>query len=139
MRTEQARPSRERARNESTAVSTAEQTAEQSAEQPVEAPRGAWDETSPDPTITLEVTLEEAEALRAWLLKPAADGATSLDDPPVSRVLARLGLEVDGARSAVNVRRELVQAGFSVNHLSDEQLRELGSRIAEVSAPGARA
>ena len=49
-----------------------------------------------------------------------------------------VGVEVDGARSAVNVRRELIDAGFSVNHLSDEQLRELGSRIAEATTPGAR-
>jgi hypothetical protein len=89
----------------------------------------------PEPTIELELVLAEAEALRAWLLKPAADGATSLEDPFVSRVLSRLGLEVDGARSAINVRRELVQAGISADHLSDEKLRELGSRIAAMK-PG---
>ena len=108
------------------------------AEQPTNPASGPWDEPSPDPRIGLELELPEAEALRAWLLKAAADGATSLDDPLVSRVLSKLGLEVDYARSAVNVRQELVQAGFSVNHLSDEQLRELGSRIAEAASPGAR-
>ena len=113
-------------------------TVEQPTDQPSE-PAGAWEERSEDPTIGLELELPEAEALRAWLLKPAADGATSLDDPLVSRVLSRLGLEVDGARSAVNVRRELVQAGFSVTHLSDSQVRELGARIADATAPGVRA
>lgn len=96
---------------------------------------GSWTLGIEEPSIVLEFALAEAEALRAWLLKPAADGATSLDDPLVSRVLLRLGLEVDGARSAVNVRRELVQAGISVDHLSDEQIRELGSRIAAMK-PG---
>ena len=54
-------------------------------------------------------------------------------------MLSKLAVEVDGARSAVNVRQELVDAGFSVGHLSDEQLRELGSRIADATSPGARA
>ena len=87
-------------------------------------------EPTTEPRIELALNLLEAEALRAWLLKPAADGTTSLEDPLVSRVLSRLGLEVDGARSAINVRRELIQAGVGVDHLSDEQIRELGSRIA---------
>jgi len=95
----------------------------------------SWTLGVPEPTIELEFALAEAEALRAWLLKPAADGATSLEDPLVSHVLSRPGLEVDGARSAINVRRELVQAGISVDHLSDEKLRELGSRIAAMK-PG---
>ena len=51
-------------------------------------------------------------------------------------MLSKLAVEVDGARSAVNVRQELVDAGFSVGHLSDEQLRELGSRIADATSPG---
>lgn len=99
---------------------------------------GPWDETVKAPAIGLELELNEAEALRAWLLKASAEGATSLEDPLVSRVLAKLGVEVDGVRSAVNVRRELVEAGFSVNHLSDDQLRELGTRIADATAPGIR-
>lgn len=113
-------------------------TVENTTEQPSKTTGGAWDGPEAEPTIGLELDLGEAEALRAWLLKPAADGTTSLEDQLVSRVLARLGLEVDCARSAVNVRRELVQAGFAVDHLSDEQLRELGRRIAEAASPGAR-
>ena len=31
-------------------------------------------------TLTLELTLDEAEALKAWLLKPAADGSAAIDD-----------------------------------------------------------
>jgi len=35
-------------------------------------------------TLTLDLALSEAEALRTWLMKPAKDGTTSLDDPLVS-------------------------------------------------------
>jgi hypothetical protein len=112
---------------------------EHTTDQPTKAPGGAWDEPAPEATVSLAFDLGEAEALRSWLLKPAADGTNSLEDPLVSRVLARLALEVDSARSAVNVRHELVQAGFAVDHLSDEQVRELGRRIADASTPGARA
>jgi len=110
-------------------------TVDHATEQPTSPALGSWNLGVAEPTIEFEFALAEAEALRAWLLKPAADGATSLDDPLVSRILSRLGLEVDGARSAINVRRELVQAGISVDHLSDAQLRELGSRIASMK-PG---
>lgn len=33
-----------------------------------------------EPTLTLDLALSEAEALRTWLLKPAQDWTTSLDD-----------------------------------------------------------
>jgi len=114
-------------------------TVDHATEAPPDPTSGSWGVGVPEPTIALELGLAEAEALRAWLLKPAADGATSLEDPPVSRVLSRLGLEVDNARAAVDVRHELVQAGLSVDHLSDEELRQLGSRIAGATPPGARA
>jgi hypothetical protein len=116
-------------------MSTVEQT---TPEEPVPPAAGPWDEPVKPADIVLELELTEAEGLRSWLLKASADGATSLEDPHVSRVLSKLAVEVDGARSAVNVRRELVDAGFSVNHLSDDQLRELGARIAEATTPGAR-
>jgi hypothetical protein len=91
------------------------------------------------PTISLDLDLSESEALRAWLLKPAHDGTTSLDDPLVSRVLAQLGREVDAVNATVNVRRELVEAGLAVDHLSDDQMRELARRVAQAARPGARA
>jgi hypothetical protein len=116
-------------------MSTAEQT---TPEEPAGTSPGAWEEPVKAADIVLELDLTEAESLRSWLLKASADGATSFDDPLVSRVLSKLAVDVDSARSAVNVRRELVDAGFSVTHLSDEQLRELGSRIADAAAPGAR-
>jgi hypothetical protein len=88
--------------------------------------------------IILDLALDEAEALRSWLLKPAQDGTTSLDDPLVSRTLARLGQTVDNTLATVNVRRELVAAGFGTEHLSDDQVRELGRRVAEAALPGMR-
>jgi hypothetical protein len=92
----------------------------------------------PDPKLTFELRLREAEALRTWLLKPAGDGTTSLDDPLVSHVLAELGRLVDGARATVNVRHELEQAGLSIDHLNDDEVRELGRRVTEASLPGVR-
>ena len=95
-------------------------------------------ELDADARITLELPLTEAEALRTWLLKPAADGTTSLDDPVVNGILTKLGRAVDVVRATVNVRRELQQAGLEVGHLSDEQVRELGRRVAEATHAGIR-
>jgi hypothetical protein len=91
-----------------------------------------------EPTIELDLPLSEAEALRAWLLKPAKDGSTSLDDPLVSRALAKLGQEVDAVLATVKVRRELEHAGIAVDHLSDEEMRGLARRVAEAARPGMR-
>jgi hypothetical protein len=71
-------------------------------------------------------------------LKPTKDGATSLEDPAVSRVLSNLARAVDSVQAAVNVRRELEQAGLNVAHLSDDQVRELGRKVSDAAQPGAR-
>jgi hypothetical protein len=91
-----------------------------------------------DSALTLELPLSEAEALRTWLLKPAQDGTTSLDDPLVSHALTKLGTAIDTVLATVNVRRELQQAGLAVDHLSDEQVCELGRRVAQAATPGIR-
>jgi hypothetical protein len=88
--------------------------------------------------LVLELELQEAEALRAWLLKATAEGVTSLDDPFVNGALAKLGRAVDGIHATVNVRRELEQAGLDVAHLTDEQVRELGRRVSDAALPGIR-
>jgi hypothetical protein len=111
-------------------MSTTKQTADRASAEASE-PVGDLDR---EPEIALALALTEAEAVRAWLLKPAQDGATSLDDPLVSRVLTKLATAVDTVRTTVNVRRELEQAGLVASHLSDEQVRELGRRVAEVTA-----
>jgi hypothetical protein len=91
-----------------------------------------------DGRITLDLALSEAEALRTWLLKPAADGTTSLDDKVLNGVLTKLARSVDVVRATVNVRRELQGVGLDIAHLSDEQVRELGRRVAEAAHPGIR-
>ncbi len=96
-------------------------------------------EFAADPTLALELELQEAEALRAWLLKATAEGVTSLDDPLVNGALAKLGRAVDTVHATVNVRRELEQAGLEVAHLTDEQVRDLGRRVSEAAMPGVRA
>ena len=42
-------------------------------------------------TLTLELTLDEGEALKAWLLKPAADGSAAIDDEHAKSVMVQLG------------------------------------------------
>jgi hypothetical protein len=91
-----------------------------------------------EPTLTLDLALSEAEALRTWLLKPAQDGTTSLDDPLVSRALTKLGTAIDTVLATVNVRRELQQAGLAIDHLSDEQVCDLGRRVTQAATPGIR-
>lgn len=95
-------------------------------------------DTDPGASIKLDLPLAEAEALRAWLLKPAADGSTSLDDPVLNGMLTKLGHAVDVLRATVNVRRELAQAGLDVARLSDEQVRELGRRVSDAAQPSIR-
>lgn len=111
---------------------------DETTDQVVEQQDGPLEAVGPDPLLTLGVRLREAEALRTWLLKPAGDGSTSLDDPLVSHVLAELGRLVDAARATVNVRHELEQVGLRVDHLSDDEVRELGRRVTEAALPSVR-
>ena len=115
-------------------MSTTDQTTDDLVEQTHE----PVDEPVPEATIELDLPMSEAEALRAWLLKPASDGSTSLEDPLVSRVLAKLGQEVDAVLATVKVRHELEDAGIAVDHLSDDQMRGLARRVAEAARPGMR-
>jgi hypothetical protein len=115
-------------------VSATDQTTNGAVEQ-ISEPVGDVDHQA---ALTLEFALDEAEALRTWLLKPAQDGTTSLDDPLVSRTLTKLGIAIDTVLATVNVRRELQQAGLAVDQLSDEQVCELGRRVAQAATPGLR-
>jgi hypothetical protein len=83
--------------------------------------------------VRLELTLSEAGALRAWLLKPAADGTTALDDALVNTAMKKLSGALDRLEAVANVRRELEDAGFPTGDLDDEQVAELGRRIGQVS------
>jgi hypothetical protein len=116
-------------------MSTTDQSTNGAVAQQTSEPVGEGDH---ERSITLDLALSEAEALRTWLLKPAKDGTTSLDDPLVSHALARLGAAIDTVLTTVNVRHELQQAGLAVEHLTDEQVCELGRRVAHAATPGIR-
>jgi hypothetical protein len=91
-----------------------------------------------EPNISLDLRLQEAQALRAWLLKATVDGATSLDDPLVDSALTKLGRAVDVVQAIESVRRELEQAGLDVGRLSDDDVRDLGRRISDAAGPAFR-
>jgi hypothetical protein len=93
----------------------------------------AFDSTS---TVTLQMSIAEAEALRAWLLTAESDEGTSLEVPMVSGVLARLGRTVDDLQAILAIRKALDQAGFDADDVPDTQLLELGRRISQVTVPG---
>jgi hypothetical protein len=82
-------------------------------------------------TLTLELSLAEGEALKAWLLKPAADGSAAIDDENAKSVMVKLGSKLDYVSGVAQVRQQLEQAGFDTEILDDEQVAELGRRIAE--------
>jgi hypothetical protein len=82
-------------------------------------------------SVTLELTLAEAESVKAWLLKPSADGSAAIDDEHAKSVMVKLGSQLDYIQGVARVREELEQAGFATDQLSDEQVAELGRRIAD--------
>jgi hypothetical protein len=86
---------------------------------------------STDDVLTLELTLPEAEAVRTWLLKPAADGSAAIDDEQAKSAMVKLGAMLDFVSGVARVREELEQAGFETARLSDDQVAELGRRIAD--------
>jgi hypothetical protein len=88
--------------------------------------------------IVLELSIDEANALRAWLLKPAADGSTALDDALVNASLKKLSSQIDKIEAVGEVRRELEEAGFDTADLDDNTVAELGRKIGQVSSRGLR-
>jgi hypothetical protein len=81
--------------------------------------------------VTLELTLTEAEAVKSWLLKPAADGSAAIEDEHAKSVMVKLGAKLDFIEGVARVREELEHAGFPSENLSDDQVADLGRRIAE--------
>lgn len=79
----------------------------------------------------LELSLDEARALNEWLLKPLADGNSPLDDAVLKPALLRLRETLDYADGVSKVREELEQAGLPSERLTDEQVADLGRRIAD--------
>jgi hypothetical protein len=93
------------------------------------------DGSNNEPRLVLDLDLTEAQALRAWLLETELNGAAATDTPVVNSALAKLARAVDTAQATVNIRREFQQAGVNLAHWSDEQVLELGRRIAEAVRP----
>jgi hypothetical protein len=83
--------------------------------------------------LTLTFTFDEAEALNRWMLRPAQDGALAADDPGVRPGLMKLRHAVENAQAIADVRRELEQAGVATQHLSDQQVAQLGRRISQAA------
>lgn len=81
--------------------------------------------------VRLNLSLDEARALKAWLLKPASDGTAALDDEHIKPTLIRIGSALDYYDGVSTVRHELEQAGFATDGMSDEQIAALGRRISE--------
>ena len=75
--------------------------------------------------------MDEARALNEWLLRPLADGSSPLDDAVLKPALLRLREALDYADGVSKVRDELEQAGLPSERLSDEQVADLGRRIAD--------
>lgn len=87
----------------------------------------------PGHQLTLSFTFEEAEALNRWLLKPAQDGALAADDAGVRSGLMKIRTAVEHAQAIAAVRHELEQAGIPTQHLSDQQVAQLGRRISQAA------
>jgi hypothetical protein len=86
-----------------------------------------------DQALEFQLTVPEAQALKAWLVKPAGDGSSALDDESLKAVMLKLSGALDYIEGVAKVRHELEQAGFPTDKLSDEQVAQLGHRIS--SAP----
>jgi ketosteroid isomerase-like protein len=83
--------------------------------------------------ITLTFSFEEAEALNRWMLKPAQDGGLAADDGTVRPGLMKIRTAVEHAQAIAAVRHELEQAGVPTQHLSDQQVAQLGRRISQAA------
>jgi hypothetical protein len=83
--------------------------------------------------ITLTFSLQEAEALNRWMLKPSHDGAFAGDDADVRPAAMKLRGAVEYVQAIAAVRHELEQAGVVTKHLSDQQVAQLGRRISQTA------
>ena len=82
-------------------------------------------------SLTMELSSAEAQALRTWLLKPAADGSSTMDDEVLKPVITKLCSELDHREGVLSVRQELEQAGLATANLTDEQVAVLARRISD--------
>jgi ketosteroid isomerase-like protein len=87
----------------------------------------------PGNQITLTFTFDEAEALNRWMLKPSQEGVLAADDATVRPALMKIRTAVEHAQAIAAVRHELDQAGVPTQHLSDQQVAQLGRRISQAA------
>jgi ketosteroid isomerase-like protein len=83
--------------------------------------------------ITLTFSFDEAEALNRWMLKPSQDGGFAADDPAALPGVMKIRTAVEHAQAIAAVRHELEQAGIPTQHLSDQQVAQLGRRISQAA------
>jgi ketosteroid isomerase-like protein len=83
--------------------------------------------------ITLTFTFDEAEAINRWMLKPSQDGGLAADDAGVHPGLMKIRSAVEHMQAILAVRHELEQAGVPTQHLSDQQVAQLGRRISQAA------
>jgi len=84
-----------------------------------------------DHRIMLDLSVEEAQALKARLLQAGSDGTSALDDENVKPTLMQLDSALSYVEGVITVRRELEAAGFQTESMSDDVVAELGRRISE--------
>lgn len=89
--------------------------------------------TPPSQVVSLELPVDEAQALRAWLLKPTSDGGVAIEDNLVKPAMVKLGGALDRIAAIASVRGELEDAGFDTAPIADDRILELGRRISETS------
>ena len=95
-----------------------------------ETTNGRPEATSGD-SLSMELSVAQAQALRTWLLKPAADGSSTMDDEVLKPVITQLCHELDYREGVHAIRVELEQAGLATAQLSDEQVAVLGRKISD--------
>jgi ketosteroid isomerase-like protein len=83
--------------------------------------------------ITLTFTFDEAEAINRWMLKPSQDGGLAAEDATVHPGLMKIRSAVEHMQAVLAVRHELEQAGVPTQHLSDQQVAQLGRRISQAA------
>jgi hypothetical protein len=88
-------------------------------------------DATPGDSLTMELSVVQAQALRTWLLKPAADGSSTMDDEVLKPVITKLCHELDYREGVHAIRLELEQAGLATANLTDEQVAVLGRKISD--------
>jgi hypothetical protein len=83
--------------------------------------------------LTLELSLPEAQALKAWLLSSTSEGMPAIEDEGVKPVLVKLGGALDVVEAVASVRVELDRMGFQSEHLNDQEILEFGRRVSQSS------